>query len=85
LNEDGAETAGAVSPAAARASAPATAPGGAPSPLVRSDAAGDEPGHRSMTAGEITAAIDDLADLRDRGAISVADYEAKKADLLRRL
>jgi hypothetical protein len=38
-----------------------------------------------MTAEQITAAIDDLANLRDRVAITGAEYEAKKADLLRRL
>ncbi len=34
---------------------------------------------------EITGALGDLADLRDRGAISPEDYEAKKLDLLARL
>jgi hypothetical protein len=38
-----------------------------------------------MTADEITAAIEDLANLRDRGAISAEEFEAKKADLLARL
>lgn len=42
-------------------------------------------GQRSMSAAEITAALRDLADLRDRGAISAEDYEAKKRDLLERL
>ena len=85
LNGGGAEAVAAGSPDAARTWAPGTAPGGGPSPLVRGAAAADEPGQRSMTAEEITAAIDDLADLRDRGAISAADYETKKADLLGRL
>jgi hypothetical protein len=40
---------------------------------------------RSLTAEEITNALGNLADLRDRGAISVEDYEAKKQDLLGRL
>jgi hypothetical protein len=38
-----------------------------------------------MSANEITRALGDLADLRDRGAISAEDYEAKKQDLLGRL
>ena len=38
-----------------------------------------------MTSDEITRALGSLADLRDRGAISAEDYEAKKQDLLDRL
>jgi hypothetical protein len=34
---------------------------------------------------EVTRTLANLADLRDRGAISAEDYEAKKADLLSRL
>lgn len=48
-------------------------------------AAAPEPAARSMSANEITRALGDLADLRDRGAISLDDYEAKKQDLLGRL
>ena len=40
---------------------------------------------REMSADEVTRALAGLADLRDRGAISVEEYEAKKADLLARL
>jgi hypothetical protein len=40
---------------------------------------------RTMTADEVTKALGDLASLRDRGAISPAEYVAKKADLLARL
>jgi len=40
---------------------------------------------RQMSSEEITGALGDLADLRDRGAISPEDYEAKKQDLLGRL
>ena len=40
---------------------------------------------RAMSSDEITGALADLADLRDRGAISPEDYEAKKQDLLARL
>jgi hypothetical protein len=44
-----------------------------------------EPAERAMTSDEITKALGDLADLRDRGAITPEEYEAKKADLLERL
>jgi hypothetical protein len=37
------------------------------------------------TPEEVSAALAQLATLRDQGAISQADYEAKKQDLLRRL
>jgi hypothetical protein len=40
---------------------------------------------RQMSSEEITGALGDLADLRDRGAISPEEYEAKKQDLLGRL
>jgi hypothetical protein len=39
----------------------------------------------TMTSAEITTALGNLADLRDRGAISAEEYEAKKQDLLGRL
>ncbi len=38
-----------------------------------------------MTADEVTRTLAQLADLRDRGAISPEEYEAKKAELLSRL
>jgi Bacterial PH domain/Short C-terminal domain len=38
-----------------------------------------------MSADEVTRTLASLADLRDRGAISAEEYEAKKTDLLRRL
>ena len=38
-----------------------------------------------MTADEVTRALGDLASLRDRGAISPEEYEAKKGDLLARI
>jgi Bacterial PH domain/Short C-terminal domain len=44
-----------------------------------------EPTPRVMSSDEITKAVGDLADLRDRGAITSEEYEAKKADLLERL
>ena len=43
------------------------------------------PAARSMTPAEVTQTLSGLADLRDRGALSPAEYEAKKADLLSRL
>jgi hypothetical protein len=39
----------------------------------------------SMTPAEVTQTLAGLADLRDRGAITPEEYEAKKADLLGRL
>jgi hypothetical protein len=43
------------------------------------------PPPREMSADEVTRALASLADLRDRGAISPEEFEAKKADLLGRL
>ncbi|HEX8025232.1 MAG TPA: PH domain-containing protein [Candidatus Limnocylindrales bacterium] len=64
-----------------RASAPMT-----PVPAMPAEpAAPAAPAARSLTADEITKALGDLADLRDRGAISPEEYEAKKQDLLGRL
>lgn len=40
---------------------------------------------RELSTDQITSALGGLADLRDRGAISPEDYEAKKQDLLARL
>lgn len=40
---------------------------------------------RIDTADEVSAALAQLAELRDRGAISAEDYEAKKLDLLGRI
>jgi len=56
--------------------------GAAPAP---SSAPPAEPRHSEMTPDELTRTLASLADLRDRGAISPEEYEAKKADLLRRL
>jgi uncharacterized membrane protein YdbT with pleckstrin-like domain len=58
-----------------RATAPAPEP--APAPAA--------PAARQMSSDEITTALDALADLRDRGAISPEEYDAKKQDLLGRL
>jgi len=38
-----------------------------------------------LSPDEIMRTLNNLADLRDRGAISPAEYDAKKTDLLRRL
>ena len=58
-------------------SGPAPAPSAAPAA---------EPSRRpEMTPDELTRTLASLADLRDRGAISPEEYEAKKADILRRL
>ena len=43
------------------------------------------PATRQMSSEEITGVLADLADLRDRGAISPEEFEAKKQDLLGRL
>ena len=40
---------------------------------------------RRWRPAEVTTTLASLADLRDRGAITVEEYEAKKADLLGRL
>ena len=61
-----------------RAAPPPPAP--EPAPAV---APGPPP--RQMSSEEITGALSNLADLRDRGAISPEDYEAKKQELLGRL
>ena len=61
-----------------------------PSPVAEAPApaAATEPvpaPRREMSTDEITSALGDLADLRERGAITPEDYEAKKRDLLARL
>jgi hypothetical protein len=55
----------------------APAPASAPAPAAPTEA--------RMSADEVTRTLASLADLRDRGAISAEDYEAKKADLLGRI
>ena len=62
-------------------SGPSSGPAPAPS-----EASAAEPSRRAeMTPDELTRTLASLADLRDRGAISPEEYEAKKADILRRL
>jgi hypothetical protein len=62
----------------ADAAAPSVAPAVAAQPTAPAPRA-------EMSADELTRTLSSLADLRDRGAISAEEYEAKKADLLRRL
>ena len=71
-------------PSAASSMAPAASmsqPATSPAPVSTAPPAGP----RQMSSDEITAALGNLADLRDRGAISAEDLEAKKQDLLSRL
>jgi hypothetical protein len=56
--------------------------GGSASPAAPGSAGAGSP---AMSADEITRALGNLATLRDRGAISGEEYEAKKQDLLGRL
>ncbi|HEX5823084.1 MAG TPA: PH domain-containing protein [Candidatus Limnocylindrales bacterium] len=62
---------------ALRAAAPNPSPTPAPAPAA--------PPASHMNADDVTRTLASLADLRDRGAISADEYEAKKAELLRRL
>jgi uncharacterized membrane protein YdbT with pleckstrin-like domain len=70
------ETAAAPAPAVAAAAGPAAAP---------ASAAAAAPAQSAMSSEDITTALGELATLRDRGAITPEDYEAKKQDLLARL
>jgi hypothetical protein len=71
------QSAASAQPAAATPQSPATAAAATPpSPQA------PEP---KANADEVTRTLASLADLRDRGAISAEEYEAKKTDLLGRL
>jgi hypothetical protein len=59
--------------------------GSASGPGAGLSAAAAPAAHSAMSAEEVTDTLHRLADLRDRGAISPAEYDAKKADLLERL
>lgn len=61
-------------PASAQVAAPAPAAPAAPAPI-------DD----SMTADEVAAAIERLADMRDRGLITPEEYETKRREMLARL
>jgi hypothetical protein len=64
---------------------PEPAPGGAGIGVAPVSSAPAAPNRAEMSADELTRTLSSLADLGDRGAISAEEYEAKKADLLRRL
>ncbi len=49
------------------------------------DAAAGSDASEAMSPEEVTDTLHRLADLRDRGAISAAEYDAKKAELLERI
>jgi hypothetical protein len=78
-----------AAPAAVPAGASATVTGAGPAGKGAPGTAGTSPaapaGAPPMTPDEITRAVGNLADLRDRGAISPEEFEAKKQDLLGRL
>jgi len=54
-------------------------------PAVAAAAAAAAPAAGSGNADDVTGTLAKLADLRDKGAITPAEYEAKKAELLGRL
>lgn len=69
-----------------------------PAPPIRQEPVDDAPDPRSgdglddttavsteLSPDEVTRTLNNLADLRDRGAITAEEYEAKKSDLLGRL
>ena len=68
---------------AIRTGAPAPVPAVAPAPAPAPAPSAPQPA--PMSADDVTRTLANLADLRDRGAISAEDYEDKKSDLLRRL
>ena len=77
-------------PAASTASAassapPADAPTGSVATSVGSAPSPAAPAAPRTDPDEVTRTLANLADLRDRGAITAEEYEAKKADLLSRL
>jgi len=64
----------------------APAPPPAPEPVAASvPTPASSPASSVMTADQVTATLNRLADLRDRGAISPEEYEAKKTELLSRI
>jgi Bacterial PH domain/Short C-terminal domain len=72
-------------PQPAPAAVPPPAPD--PAPAVESAPAPEPaaPPKAGMTSDEITKTLGNIADLRDRGAITPEEYEAKKQELLGRL
>ena len=75
----------APAPAAAMPAAPMTMGGETVPSMGGSPSSAGAPAARSMTPAEVTQTLAGLADLRDRGAITPAEFEAKKAELLGRL
>jgi membrane protein YdbS with pleckstrin-like domain len=73
----------ATTPASARVVSPP--PAAAPAPTPQAAAPELEPAPRVETPEEVTETLARLSQLRDEGAITDEDYEAKKADLLDRL
>ena len=72
----------AAAPAAAAATSPGASSSGAQGQTAAPAAA---PPAQRVDPDEVTRTLANLADLRDRGAITPEEYEAKKADLLSRL
>jgi hypothetical protein len=64
---------------------PAGSAVGAAAGVAAGGGAAPSSGQGTMSAEDVTRTLASLADLRDRGAISAEEYEAKKADLLGRL
>jgi uncharacterized membrane protein YdbT with pleckstrin-like domain len=77
-----ARSASPAQPAMTSASDPTTS---GPTPAAASVAPAAAAASRDLTPDQLTRTLANLADLRDRGAISAEEYEAKKADLLGRL
>jgi hypothetical protein len=73
------------SPPLRASSGPSSGPAPAPSSASSAPPPSEPARRREMTPDELTRTLASLADLRDRGAISPEEYEAKKADILRRL
>ena len=71
-------------PSPALRAAPAPVPP-APAAAAAGPPPATQPSVANMSAEDVTRTLANLADLRDRGAINADEYEAKKAELLRRL
>jgi hypothetical protein len=71
--------------AAGAAAAPGVANAGGPSDDTMTTRVPAAPAPSAMSSDEVTRTLASLADLRDRGAISVDEFERKKAELLGRL
>jgi hypothetical protein len=75
----------APTPTSSLAAGAAAVPAAPAAAAATPSSSGATAGPPAMTPDEITRALGNLADLRDRGAISPEEYEAKKQDLLGRL